>query len=387
MLSLAAGGLFVHACAQTLPAVTVTSMPDYVPDAGIATKTDTPAREVPFASSTVGRALLQDRGVTSMNDALVTVPGVAEINGIGNFNARYRFRGFLASSQLKNGFRQQVSFPVTEFQNVETLEVMRGPASSLYGRFEPGGVLNIVTKRPGVAVRDIGLSLSGDGQRRATADFGGILGESVAYRLNAVVEDSQDFRDFVGNRTTFLAPSFQFKLAPQTTLDMNAELLKRDSNFDRGFPLALNVPVLTLPAQRFLGDPSDTFKNSSKSFSAMLNHTLTSGTKIRFGLSQNKAQSDGNYFFPTGTTPLISNAGVLSRRNQLTGDINQDAVYTTEATVQATLGGVQHKWLAGLENSSSLEDSRINRSTAQPSIRPSTSSTLSTTPLKAPQRP
>ena len=140
VLSLAAGGLFVHACAQTLPAVTVTSMPDYVPDAGIATKTDTPAREVPFASSTVGRALLQDRGVTSMNDALVTVPGVAEINGIGNFNARYRFRGFLASSQLKNGFRQQVSFPVTEFQNVETLEVMRGPASSLYGRFEPGGV-------------------------------------------------------------------------------------------------------------------------------------------------------------------------------------------------------------------------------------------------------
>ena len=96
MLSLAAGGLFVHACAQTLPAVTVTSMPDYVPDAGIATKTDTPAREVPFASSTVGRALLQDRGVTSMNDALVTVPGVAAINGIGNFNARYRFRGFFS---------------------------------------------------------------------------------------------------------------------------------------------------------------------------------------------------------------------------------------------------------------------------------------------------
>lgn len=72
--------------AQTLPVVTVTSTPDYIPDAGIATKTDTPAREVPFASSTVGRSLLKDRGVTSMNDALVTVPGVAAVNGIGNFN-------------------------------------------------------------------------------------------------------------------------------------------------------------------------------------------------------------------------------------------------------------------------------------------------------------
>ena len=362
-LSFAVGSLFTQLSAQTLPAVTISSTPDYVPDAGIATKTDTPAREVPFASSTVGRALLQDRGVTSMNDALATVPGVAAINGIGNFNARYRFRGFLATSQLKNGFRQQVNFPVTEFQNVETLEVMRGPASGLYGRFEPGGVLNIVTKRAGVDIREIGLSLGSDGQRRATADFGGKLGESVGYRLNSVIENSDTFRDHVGNKTTFLAPSFQFKLAPTTTVDVDAEFLKRDSNFDRGFPLALNVPILSLPAQRFLGDPSDAFKNSSNNLSAMLNHTLAGGTKLRFGFALNQATSDGNYFFPTGTTPLISNAGVLSRRNQLTTDINKDSVYMAEATGQALLGGIQHKWLAGLERSSSLEDSRINRAT------------------------
>lgn len=362
-LSLAVSGLFVQLGAQTLPAVTVISAPDYIPDAGIATKTDTPAREAPFASSTVGRALLQDRGVTLMNDALTTVPGVAAVNGIGNFNARYRFRGFLATSQLKNGFRQQVNFPVTEFQNVETLEVMRGPASGLYGRFEPGGALNIVTKRPGVNVRELGLSLGSDGQRRLTADFGGKIGEAVSYRLNAVVENGDTFRDNVGNRSAFLAPSFQFKLGPATTLDVDAELLKRDSNFDRGFPLALNVPILSLPAQRFLGDPGDTFKNSSNNFSAMLNHTLAGGAKLRFGAALNRAQSDGDYFFPTGTTPLISNAGVLSRRNQLTADVNKDAVYMAEATGQTNVGGMQHKWLAGLERSSSVEDSRINRAT------------------------
>ena len=363
LLSLAVGSLFVQLNAQTLPAVTITSATDYVPDAGIATKTDTPAREVPFTSSTVGRALLQDRGVTSMNDALATVPGVAAINGIGNFNARFRFRSFLATSQLKNGFRQQVNFPITEFQNVETLEVMRGSASGLYGRFEPGGVLNIVTKRPGVNVREVGFSLGGDGQRRGTADFGGEMGEAVSYRLNAVLEDSKTFRDHVSNRTTFIAPSFQFKLGAHTTLDVDAELLKRDSNFDRGFPLALNVPILSLPAQRFLGDPTDTFKNISSNVSSLLSHTLAEGTKLRFGLALNRAQSDGDYFFPNGTTPLISNAGVLSRRNQLTTDINKDSVYLAEATGQAAWGGVQHKWLAGLERNSSMEDSRINRAT------------------------
>ena len=240
---------------------------------------------------------------------------------------------------------------------------MRGPASGLYGRFEPGGVLNIVTKRAGVDISEIGLSLGGDGQRRATADFGGRLGESVGYRLNAVLEDSETFREHVGNRTTFLAPSFQFKLSPATSLDIDAELLKRDGNFDRGFPLALNVPMLSLPAQRFLGDPSDSFTNKSNNLSAMLNHTLQGGIKLRFGFALNQATSDGNYFFPTGTTPLISNAGVLSRRNQMTTDINKDSVYMAEATGQIDWGGIQHKWLAGLERSSSLEDSRINRST------------------------
>ena len=366
VLSVAVASLFVQVNAQGLPTlstITVNSTPDYVPDAGIATKTDTPAREVPFATSTVGRALLQDRGVTRMNEALAIVPGVAAINGIGNVNARYRFRGFLATSQLKNGFRQQVNFPVTEFQNVETLEVMRGPASGLYGRFEPGGVLNIVTKRPGVVVGEMGLSLGGDGQRRGTADFGGKVGEAVSYRLNAVLENSDTFRDHTGNRTTFLAPSFQFRLGAQTTLDVDAEWLKRDSNFDRGFPLALNVPILSLPNQRFLGEPNDTFKNSTTNLSAQLNHTLASGTKMRFGFALNEAQSDGNYFFPVGTTPLISNAGLLSRRNQLTLDVNKDAVYMAEATGKALLGGVEHKWLAGVERSSGVEDSRINRST------------------------
>lgn len=367
LLSLAVASLCAPLHAQTLPAVTVTAAPDYLPDAGIATKTDTPAREVPFASSTVGRTLLQDRGVTSMNKAMETVPGVAPINGIGNFNARYRFRGFLASSQLKNGFRQQVNFPVTEFQNVETLEVMRGPASGLYGRFDPGGVLNIVTKRPGVDIREVGLSLGDDGQRRAIADFGGKLGESLAYRLNAVVENSDTYRDYVGNRTTFLAPSFQFKLAPQTNLVVDAEILKRDSNFDRGFPLALNVPILNLPPQRFLGDPTDTYKNDTTNISAMLSHTLAGGTKLRAGFARNSAQSEGAYFIPNPTSP-INNAGVLSRRNQLTTDVNRDSVHMAEATGQAMWSGVQHKWLAGLERSTSLDDSRINRSTVNSNI-------------------
>jgi iron complex outermembrane recepter protein len=348
---------------SNVPEIRVYATPEYVPEAAVGTKSDTPAREVPFATSTVGRTLLQDRGVTSMNEALRSVPGVNAINGIGNFNARYRFRGFLATSQLKDGFRQLVNFPVTEFQNVETLEVLRGQASTLYGRFEPGGVLNIVTKRPGVNIREVGLSVGDDGQRRLTGDIGGRIGENVAYRINAVLEDSETFRDFVGNRTNFIAPSFQFKLGGATTFDVRAEYLTRNGAFDRGFPLALNVPILSLPADRFLGDPQDRFSNESLSMQFMLTHRFANGIELRAGHAYNRGRSNGDYFFPTGTNPLISNAGVLSRRNQITADLNQDRTSMVEAKGKFMLGGIENKWLAGFEQSRSFDDSRIDRST------------------------
>ena len=351
--------------AQTLSPVTVTAQPSYSLDAGLATKTDTPAREAPFATSTVSRELLQDRGVTSMNEALRTVPGVAAINGIGNANARYRYRGFLANNQLKNGFRQSVAFPVTEFQNVDTLEVLRGPASALYGRFEPGGVLNIVTKQAlATPLYEAGFSLGSDGQRRLTADLGGPIGDAVRYRLNAAFENSDTYRDQVRNKQTFLAPAVQFRLGAQTTLDLEAELLNRKSPFDRGF--ILSPTMLTLPASRFLGEPGDSFDNNTRNLSAMLRHTLDGGVQLRAGLSSSQANSDGGYFFPIAggaTVPLLSPAGVLNRRFQTTADTQRDNTALLEATGKLQLGGMAHQWLAGVERNTDYADSRINRST------------------------
>jgi iron complex outermembrane recepter protein len=347
----------------TLPPITVVGSADYAPDVGVATRSETPAREVPFSVSSVGRTLLSDRGVTTMNDALRTVPGVAAITGIGNANARYRFRGFLASSQLKDGFRQQVNFPVTEFQNVETLEVMRGPASSLYGRFEPGGVLNIVTKRPGVETRNLAVSAGDDGQRRLTVDLGGKVGQGFGYRVNAAIEDSETYRDYVGQNMKFLAPALQWKLGSATTIDFKGEWLDRDSVFDRGFPLVTNVPIRSLPADRFLGDPADRFDNQTYLAQVQVNHRFANGLKLTAGYSGSKGSSLGDYFFPVGTTPLISATGNLSRRNQITTDINEDRTAMVELRGKASLLGFEHQWLVGIEQNRSVDDSKITRST------------------------
>jgi iron complex outermembrane recepter protein len=343
--------------------VNITAPRDYVPDTGIATKSDTAASQAPFATSTIGRMLLQDRGLTSMQEALRTAPGVAPIIGIGGFNARYRYRGFLASSQLKDGFRSQSNFQVTEFQNVETLEVLRGPASSLYGRFEPGGVLNVVTKRPGVTVGAASATLDSFGQKRITGDVGGQWGESVGFRLNGAFENSDTYRDYAKNESNFISPAFQWKIGSKTTLNLNAEYLDRKGVFDRGFPLSLAFPVQSLSSKRFLGDPSDTFSNKTQSANALLTHKFETGPTMRVGFATSSAKSSGDYFFPVGTTPLISASGILSRRNQLTEDITKDQTALIEINGVMTFGSMEHKWFAGFEKNESSEDSRINRST------------------------
>lgn len=67
---------------------------------------------------------------------------------MGGSNDRFRLRGFATSANLKNGFRRSVFAPVDELVNIEQIEVLKGPASALYGRFEPGGVINLVTRKP-----------------------------------------------------------------------------------------------------------------------------------------------------------------------------------------------------------------------------------------------
>jgi iron complex outermembrane recepter protein len=352
---------------ERLDTIEVRAEPDYTPEASVTTQSATPALEVPFSASSVGRRLLADRGVTQMNDALSTVASTAAIRGIGDANARYRFRGFLAGTQLKNGFRQGTGFAVVDFQNVETLEVMRGAASALYGRFEPGGVLNVVTKRP-TATRfaEVGVNISQSGQREITLDTGGGLGGSGAdapfrTRLNASFEDSSSYRDEVNKRNAFLAPSLRWQLSPNSTLEIDLEHADRRSVFDRGF--VIDARMLNLPPERFLGDSADRFDTRTASQSLRWSYRWSPQLAARIGFMSTQAQAQGDYFFPIGTTPLVSATGMLSRRLQATDDRTTENTWLAQLHGEASLGATQHQWLVGLERNSDRADSRIVRAT------------------------
>lgn len=113
-----------------------------------ANKSDTPVKETPFSIQTVTRELIEDRGVMTFGEAIRTVPGVTNQVGFGGVNDRFRMRGFGTETNLKNGIRRASFVAIDDLANIEQIEVLKGPSSALYGRFEPGGVVNLVTKKP-----------------------------------------------------------------------------------------------------------------------------------------------------------------------------------------------------------------------------------------------
>jgi len=126
--------------------------PYTVKDASTGTKTDTPIMQTPLSIQTVPQQVLQDQNATILDQALTNVSGVKSSNGTGLQESIY-LRGFMTTTTFRNGFRIDDSLGngLRTLTNVNSIEVLKGPAAILYGRVEPGGVVNLVTEQPQIA--------------------------------------------------------------------------------------------------------------------------------------------------------------------------------------------------------------------------------------------
>ncbi len=190
------------------------------PVASTGTKTDTPLMETPVNVQVVPQKVLVDQKTNFLEDALKNVSGVYARNS--GINETITLRGFAGTaSMLHDGFRvdSYASPGMTTMTNVESVEVLKGPASILYGRLEPGGMVNVVTKQP-QATPYYGLEQQvGSWDHYLTSfDATGAVNEdkSVLYRFIASYETNESYRDDVWNRKVFIAPSVKWILSPQT---------------------------------------------------------------------------------------------------------------------------------------------------------------------------
>lgn len=358
---------------STIEVVGRTESGAYHADEASGAKTDLPLRELPQSVRVITRQAIDDLGATKLDDVLDYVGGVSRQNNFGGLWDNIAIRGLPGNENtgmatLLNGFSSNRGFNAPrDLAGVERIEFLKGTAAALYGSSEPGGTLNIVSKRPlWKAAHAVEGYVGSYGLKRGAFDSTGPIGESFAYRLNVAVEDRDSFRDHVSAKRSVIAPAFTWKLGRDTVLDYSGEVLRHATPLDRGV-VAVNNRRGTVPRNRFLGEPADgnvTVENQTHQFS--LSHELNSSWRSRLGLSYRETSVNG---FSTEATALRADNTTLTRQRRFR-DFNSDDI-AVQAELQGTvkIGSIEHELLFGLESFRFSMDSimlRANPTLAQP---------------------
>ncbi|AKO03356.1 TonB-dependent siderophore receptor [Xanthomonas oryzae pv. oryzicola] len=337
-----------------------------------ATKTDAPLRDVPISARVLDRTLLDDAGVTDLAGALELASGITKANNLGGLWDSYSMRGFtgdpnFSSDYMVNGFNASRGYNgLRDAANTQSIEVIKGPASALYGRGEPGGVVNIITKKPLFQPQNsVDVSAGRFDSYRAAIDSTGPLSESVAYRLNVMHKDQHSFRDTVDSDNTLLAPSLLWMPTPETTVSYELEAVRIHAPFDRGVT-AIDGDANRLPASRFLGEPRDgDIDLHSTGHQLFVVHGLNQTWSLQGGATYRESGMRG---FSTEPWTLQADQRTLRRERRYRDYQGRDIAARAELLGSLQAGRVTHNVLFGIDGNR-FDDNRFQqraRSAATP---------------------
>lgn len=321
-----------------------------------ATKTETDLKDLPQSARVLTADMLQDAGVSRFADALDLGSGISRQSNFGGVWDSYAVRGFTGdpnygSDFLVNGFSSSRGYNgLRDSVNVSSIEILKGPAAALYGRGEPGGIINIATKKPLFQPSyTLSQSLSSHDTWRTAADLTGPLSETVAYRLNAAYEQGDSFRDTLSSRRHMLSPSVIWRLSDSTTLSYELEAFEQRAYFDRGV-LAVKGVLGLIPNSRFLGEKSDgpmTVKSTGQQL--FVQHDFSNGWSLQSGLSYRSSQMVG---FSTEASALQADGRTLWRQRRFRDFSAQD--WSGRVELLGKLGA--HHVLVGVDGYSFVDD-------------------------------
>lgn len=317
-------------------------------------KSDLPLRELPQSVRIVTRQAIDDLGATKLDEVLDYVGGVSRQNNFGGLWDNFAIRGLpgnenTGTATLLNGFASSRGFNAPrDLASVERIEFLKGPAAALYGSSEPGGTLNIVSKRPQWKSATAVEGYAGShGLRRGALDSTGPLGDRLAYRLNVAVEDRDSFRDHIQAERRVIAPAFTWKLGRDSLLEYTGEFLRHATPLDRGVA-AVNGRLGAVPTSRFLGEPADgdvTVDNQTHQW--VLSHEWNAAWRSRFGLSYRETSVEG---YSTEATALRADGRTLTRQRRFRDYTSDDVALQAELQGTLATGAVEHELLLGVES-------------------------------------
>lgn len=341
----------------TLPPVVVQEQGSYyVPEPSLS-KMPVPLKDVPQSVTVVPEKLMDEQAATTVQEALRSVPGIGLQAGEGGGpqGDNLTLRGFNARNDFFiDGVRDQGSYFRDVF-NLESVEVIKGPSSFYFGRGSTGGIINQVSKTPGLTASYGGELSAGSGPLfRATGDVNQPFSESAAFRVNFMAHHAKFVdRDEAKRRRLGLAPSLSFGLGTPTELTFSYFLQYENNVPDYGHPFVFGAPP-KIDRDTFFGLRDKDYERTLANIgTARLDHRfsdqLTLRNTLRYSHVDRKAAPTAPRIAGSpapGTPPSL----IMVNRNRPERDTEETILSNqTDVTAKFDTYSMGHTLNAGLE--------------------------------------
>jgi iron complex outermembrane receptor protein len=303
--------------------------------------------DLPQSITIIGQSAIRDQQSQKLSDVMKNVNGVYLSSTRGSAQETFAARGYRLSgdNMFKNGARVN-SGTMPEMSSLEKVEILKGSAAILYGDVAPGGIINMVTKKPKFDFGgEVSMRVGSYDLYKPAFDVYGPLSEKIAFRVNGTYEDAGSFRDEVHSKRYYLNPSLLFNINKKTSLLVEADYLNHDFTPDFGLGSLDNTVIADLPRSAFQGVSWQYNKAKQATATATLKHKLNNSWNLNFtgsyqsydrdyySLERIQAAANGDW-----TRPLNK---ILSSENYYSGQANITGKFKT--------GGMDHTLLAGID--------------------------------------
>jgi len=225
---------------------------------------DIPVKELPQSVQILDGKVLEQLNITRLDAALDLASGVAKQNNFGGLWDSFAIRGFAGdenfpSGFLVNGFNGGRGYGgPRDASNIDHIEVLKGPNAAVFGRGEPGGTVNIITKKATLRDSFGSFTVSGGSFNtyRVEGDYNLKVSDTLAVRVNGATQDADSFRKTIHSRKTVLSPSVFWKITDKTSFTYEMEYVDQAVPFERG-TVAINGVLGLVDRTTFLGEPGD----------------------------------------------------------------------------------------------------------------------------------
>ena len=309
--------------------------------------------DMPQTMSIIDEKMLKQQQVSSMTDLLKNANGLYIMGTTGGYQEEIASRGssITSSNTFKNGIRYFGGMK-TELSGIEKAEILKGNAAILFGNVAPGGVLNLVTKKPQfTSGGSVGLSYGSFNRVKPQFDVFGSVNKSktIAFRLNSSFEKSNSFRKEVTSEMFYINPSLLFNITKKTNIIVEGDFSKYETTPDFGAGI-INYEIVDIPRDRFLGVSWGKYKAQQSFVSTKITHQVSKGISLSYlsGYRNYNTELFSNAR-PNTSGSVIAANGIWKRNIQRSAVEDNYFIQQFDFNANFNTGFLKHQTLVGAD--------------------------------------